>query len=267
MKRRTDVPRLSVLFVSVFLMVTLCGVFSAEAQQINLNAHGDVVWHESDGNDDEIFLYSKGNITQITDNDYHDQNPRINSKGQIVWQGWDGNDQEIFLYSEGTITQITDNDYNNYNPEINSEGQIVWHGFDGNNEKVFLYSKGAITQITDKVAVGLPDSQTGWEYVRWTGRFRTERPVYSSPAIGSDGTIYVGSDDHNLYAINPNGTQKWAFKTGGNVPSSPAIGSDGTIYVGSGDGFLYAFSGYASGPANSPWPMFKRNAAHTGCVP
>ena len=29
--------------------------------------------------------------------------------------------------------------------------------------------------------------------------------------------------------------KKWAFNTGGAVESSPAIGSDGTIYVGSSD--------------------------------
>ena len=52
---------------------------------------------------------------------------------------------------------------------------------------------------------------------------------YSSPAIGTDGTIYVGSDDGNLYAVNPDGTLEWTFATGGNVYSSPAIGNDGTI--------------------------------------
>ena len=35
--------------------------------------------------------------------------------------------------------------------------------------------------------------------------------VYSSPAIGADGTIYVGSGGGKLYAINPDGTLKWAF--------------------------------------------------------
>ena len=35
-------------------------------------------------------------------------------------------------------------------------------------------------------------------------------------------------------------TTKWAFKTGGDVYSSPAIGIDGTIYVGSDDYSLYA---------------------------
>ena len=53
----------------------------------------------------------------------------------------------------------------------------------------------------------------------------------TSPAIESDGTIYVGSQDNNLYAINPDGSQKWAFKTGNGVHGSPTIGSDGTIYV------------------------------------
>jgi len=62
-----------------------------------------------------------------------------------------------------------------------------------------------------------------------------------SPAISSDGTIYVGSSDHNLYAINPDGTQQWVFETGGSVgsPGSPAIGPDWTIYVASSYG-LYA---------------------------
>ena len=32
------------------------------------------------------------------------------------------------------------------------------------------------------------------------------------------------------------GTLRWVFTTGGGVSSSPAIGEDGTVYVGSGDG-------------------------------
>jgi len=55
------------------------------------------------------------------------------------------------------------------------------------------------------------------------------------PAIGQDGTIYIGSGDDNLYAINPDGTKKWAFTTEDNIVSSPTIGDDGTIYIGSDD--------------------------------
>ncbi len=71
-------------------------------------------------------------------------------------------------------------------------------------------------------------------------RFEVERLTTSSPAIGADGTIYVGGT--YLYAINPDGTIKWIFKTEGPVQSSPAIGADGTIYVGSEDGYFYAIN-------------------------
>jgi len=54
----------------------------------------------------------------------------------------------------------------------------------------------------------------------------------STPAIAVDGTIYVGSWDDYLHAINPDGTRKWAFYVYSTVYSSPAIAMDGTIYIG-----------------------------------
>ena len=61
----------------------------------------------------------------------------------------------------------------------------------------------------------------------------------STPQIGTDGTIYLGSNDNNLHAVMPNGKEKWKFKTGGDV-SSPTIELDGTIYFGSRDKNFYA---------------------------
>jgi len=104
-----------------------------------------------------------------------------------------------------------------------------------------------------------PDGTEKWA-------FSTRNAVHSSPAIGSDGTIYVGSCDSNLYAINPDGTEKWAFATENGTLSSPAIGSDGTIYAGSGDGNLYAIYGSSGGLANTPWPMFHHDLKHSGRV-
>ena len=92
--------------------------------------------------------------------------------------------------------------------------------------------------------------------------------MWSSPAIGSDGTVYVGSYDKKLYAINPkSGVKLWEFETGNSVNSSPAIGPDGTVYVGSGDKKLYAIKTASIGPAKSPWPMSGQNAQHTGRAP
>jgi outer membrane protein assembly factor BamB len=70
--------------------------------------------------------------------------------------------------------------------------------------------------------------------------FRAGDDVDSAPAIAPDGTVYVGSDDHKLYAFAPGGALKFAVATGGAVRSSPALAADGTVYVGSGDGVLYA---------------------------
>jgi outer membrane protein assembly factor BamB len=68
--------------------------------------------------------------------------------------------------------------------------------------------------------------------------------VKSSPAVGSDGTIYFGSN--KFYAIKPDGTEKWPPHTlDGSVSASPAIAADGTIYIGSNgsnDAKLYAFN-------------------------
>ena len=58
--------------------------------------------------------------------------------------------------------------------------------------------------------------------------------------------------------------KKWAFKTGDGVDSSPAIGNDGTIYVGSLDKNLYAIETSSNGPADSPWPMFGQNNKRSG---
>ena len=61
-------------------------------------------------------------------------------------------------------------------------------------------------------------------------------------------------------------TPIWEFETGDGVYSSPAIGSDGTVYVGSLDKKLYAIKTDSKGPAKSPWPMFGHNAQRTGRV-
>jgi len=100
----------------------------------------------------------------------------------------------------------------------------VWPKFHGNMQNTGLSS------IDTSADTGTPK----WSYT-------TGGEINSSPAIGADGTIYVGSDDNKLYAINPNGTLKWSYTTGYSMYSSPAIGADGTIYVGFGDK-LYAIN-------------------------
>jgi len=60
--------------------------------------------------------------------------------------------------------------------------------------------------------------------------------------IDNDGILYFGDKDAYLYALYPNGTEKWNYKTGEWITSAPALAEDGTLYVGSWDHYLYAFN-------------------------
>lgn len=72
----------------------------------------------------------------------------------------------------------------------------------------------------------------------------------STPAIALDGTIYAVSTNLSIYAINPDGTQKWTAvygETGGYASSAIALGNDGTVYLSAklnaaGDGVLKAYN-------------------------
>lgn len=101
---------------------------------------------------------------------------------------------------------------------------------------LFYGDRGNFYDLHWEVTEGAGDPGTQ----KW--RFETGGDVDSSPAIAEDGTVYVGSYDHNLYAFNPDGTEKWRFQTGREIDSSPAIAADGTLYVGSWDDNVYAIN-------------------------
>ena len=81
--------------------------------------------------------------------------------------------------------------------------------------------------------------------------------------IGDDGTLYFGDTWANFYAIYPNGTLKWTYKTGESITSSPALAEDGTIYVGSWDHCLHAFY---SNNGTRKW-KFNANGANIASSP
>ena len=91
------------------------------------------------------------------------------------------------------------------------------------------------------------DALTGidiWTTVLERRRNGRRAPNYT-PVVGADGTIYVGFDE-GLFAVRPDGTEKWSFPTGKrHVYSPPALGADGTIFFGAArrnDGMLYALA-------------------------
>jgi len=72
-------------------------------------------------------------------------------------------------------------------------------------------------------------------------KVKTDGQVISSPVVVGQ-TVYVGSGDHKMYAINAlSGEIKWEFETGGPINSTPLV-SKGKVMFLSYDGFFYALN-------------------------
>ena len=100
--------------------------------------------------------------------------------------------------------------------------------------------------------------------------------VSPSIAIGSDGVLYLGANDGDVYAVNSaTFTLKWK-KNISNIASpananalytTPVIGLDGTIYIGSNHGYLFALDSsggtvkwsYAAGAPLQSSPIIDEN--------
>jgi PKD repeat protein len=165
----------------------------------------------------------------------------INPEGKLKWTytvksaiygvaiGADGtiyigsNNNLYAINPDGTLkwTYNTNNSTFRSTPAIATDGTIYIAYYSNNN----LYAIN-------------PDGTLKWTYT-------AKNYINGSPALGADGTIYIGSSDNKVYAINPDGTLKWTYTTGNIINSSPAIAADGTLYIGSSDGKLYAFKDVA----------------------
>jgi outer membrane protein assembly factor BamB len=102
--------------------------------------------------------------------------------------------------------------------------------------------------------------------------FRTGKGVFSTPVIDEHGVIYVGSADHNFYALNPDGTEKFRFPTGEIIDSAgalprldPALGHP-TVLIPSGDGHIYNIrtDDSVTGTDRLVWAFDARSAPGTG---
>lgn len=68
----------------------------------------------------------------------------------------------------------------------------------------------------------------------------------ASATIGPDGTIYIGANNSNFYAISPNGQQKWLYEAerelAGIWTTAALSGDASTLYFGANKGGIYALN-------------------------
>lgn len=107
-------------------------------------------------------------------------------------------------------------------PVIGEGGTIYFGCHDG-----FLYAVNPDGTVKWKFDAGPPILDE-----RWGG----SKSIMATPAVAKDGTVYVYSSANYMFAVNPDGTEKWRFKVkwDNDFWSSPIIDGDGTIYIGSG---------------------------------
>ncbi|MGD8395677.1 MAG: PQQ-binding-like beta-propeller repeat protein [Candidatus Eiseniibacteriota bacterium] len=164
--------------------------------------------------------------------------PAIGPDGTIFFGSTDG-----FFYAlwpDGSLRwrALTGDQIKYCSPAVNELGVVYFGSYDG-----FVYAFGS-------------DQQFLWAY-------QTDNVVRSSPAIGPDGTVYIGSDNR-LLAINPNGGLEWSRSTGGTIYSSPVyFGDDDVIGIGSDDGAFYCV--HADGSLD--WRFTVGEPVRSTCAP
>jgi outer membrane protein assembly factor BamB len=88
-------------------------------------------------------------------------------------------------------------------------------------------------------AIDATDGSERWSY-ETNGLVLSSPTVVGTAVSAAVATVYVGSFGSRFYALDAtDGTERWSYGTGGQILSSPAI-ADGTVYFGSGDGIVYA---------------------------
>lgn len=133
-------------------------------------------------------------------------------------------DGSLYIGGEG-ITALT------------ADGKVSWHY--GNDKKHCSSSPslgfdGTLYAVCQDLLVHLnPDGSKQWEV-------QLALDLAEPPAIGPDGTAYLGGEDRRIYAVSKEGVIKFSVPTGAPVRAAVALRADGTILAGSNDGQMYA---------------------------
>jgi len=184
----------------------------------------------------------------------------VNPNGTLEWK-YETSDNVHTTLSLGYGGVIYFGTYDKYLNALYPDGTFMWR-FDTRSKVYFPPSVGPDSTLYFGefsyyfYAVDYYGNLKWWHPIRVTN---------SSPAIGADGTIYVEDSGSDLFAFSPEGDVLWQYPLGGGANTSPAIAPDGTIYLsGWFDKSLHAITSSSMGLANTPWPRFRHDNAHSG---
>jgi outer membrane protein assembly factor BamB len=206
--------------------------------------------------------------------------PSSGQDGQVVWQAdlgpgtvqnspTLGPDGTLYIVNVGGVLSAIDA----------STGNVKWTAQTGTGQAQFgqtvkvapaVAQDGTVytTSLTEGLYAISPPSGSGNQgSVKWTFNFSDHlgpTPLVSAPVpappqrgqdavgsgasatIGPDGTIYCGANNSNMYAVDPNGQQKWLYEAErelAGIWTTPALSQDAsTLYFGANKGGIYALN-------------------------
>lgn len=190
-----------------------------------------------------------------------------------IYFGDHGGSLQAVSFDGARVWSYATNDYVRAAPSIARDGTVYVGSNDGtfyalNPDGTLKWSFETGGRIDSPAAIALDDtvyfgSADGKLYAltpegveKWAVPVGKGLMVFTSPALGHDGTIYVGTTGtaplgssqpqqtaaFPFMAISPDGAVKWEFPLTQWIRSSPAVVSDGTVYFGGWDGTLYALT-------------------------
>lgn len=121
----------------------------------NINDSDQVVWDSvSSTNIGDIYLYSGGGVSQLTDHEIDHvahANPQINNPGDITWQEWGKDGARVVLRKGGVMHYSSPYCYSVTSPPwLNNLGQMVWAQIPKQFDKaqIFFYDGVTTHQLT-----------------------------------------------------------------------------------------------------------------------
>ena len=212
---------------------------------------------------DDILFILRQTLYRFSMNDYSMSSVEISTSstaGTLATPAIDSNDNIYIGTDDGIVIAM------------NSSGDLLWE----KDIKAPVRSSAAIdesngliyfgTKEDDKskfMGLSISTGEIQWEY-------KTGADVYSSPLIGSNGRIYVGSESRYLYAFNPDGKVAWKVGVSQDITwPSPTMDSQGVIYIGgmgSGTrhGKIFAIQSDSTGLMPGAWSKIHKNNQNTG---
>jgi hypothetical protein len=153
---------------------------------------------------------------------------------------------------------------------LRPDGTTVWTASDANFDGPPAISKDGEAYVAGYQTHTLHAFDSTGELAWQTASNAASVWPSTAPAIDRAGNIYY-CVSNSVVALNPQGQLLWTIYAGYTIPlwylsqTSPTIGPDGTLYAALGS-TLYAIATGTNGPADSPWPMYRGNARHTGKI-